>query len=67
MTRRKPRKTNERRNELTMQERYQDVKDFWLKQSPNTRKELLQVPVKELLQGGCHPDVSQLCDQAANV
>jgi hypothetical protein len=42
---------NERRNELTMQERFHDVKDFWLKQSPSRRKELLQVPVKKLLQG----------------
>ncbi len=28
-------KGGDRRNEMTMQERYQDVKDFWLKQAPH--------------------------------
>jgi hypothetical protein len=44
-------KGGDRRNELTMQERYQDVKDFWLKQSPARQRELLKVPIRLLLQG----------------
>lgn len=36
---------------MTMQERYQDVKDFWLKQAPARQKELLRVPIRLLLQG----------------
>ena len=44
-------KGGDRRNEMTMQERYQDVKDFWLKQSPARQKELLRVPIRLLLQG----------------
>ena len=44
-------KGGDRRNELTMQERYQDVKDFWLKQSPARQRELLKIPIRLLLQG----------------
>ncbi len=54
LNRRKARKANERRNELTMQERFQDVKDFWLKQGPTRRRQLLKVPIRRLLQG-VHP------------
>ena len=44
---------------MTMQERYQDVKDFWLKQSPARQKELLRVPIRLLLQGSKqHTDIS---------
>lgn len=51
-TRRKGRnKGSDRRNELTMQERYHDVKDFWLKQSEARKKELLRIPIRLLLQG----------------
>ncbi|CAK0744637.1 hypothetical protein CVIRNUC_001563 [Coccomyxa viridis] len=49
--RKSSRKSGDRRNELTMQERYLDVKDFWLKQSEARQKELLHVPIRALLQG----------------
>ena len=39
---------------MTMQERYLDVKDFWLKQTPVRQKELLRVPIRLLLQGVDH-------------
>ena len=51
--RKSSRKSGDRRNELTMQERYLDVKDFWLKQSEARQKELLHVPIRALLQGLC--------------
>ena len=51
--RKSSRKSGDRRNELTMQERYHDVKDFWLKQSEVRQKELLHVPIRALLQGLC--------------
>ncbi len=54
LNRRKARKASERRIELTMQERFQDVKDFWLKQAPARRRQLLKVPIRRLLQG-VHP------------
>ena len=46
-------KGGDRRNEMTMQERYQDVRDFWLKQSATRQKELLRVPIRLLMQGTC--------------
>ena len=49
--RKSSRKSGDRRNELTMQERYLDVKDFWLKQSEARQKVLLHVPIRALLQG----------------
>ena len=36
---------------MTLQERYQDVKDFWMKQSSARQRELLKVPIRMLLQG----------------
>lgn len=51
LNRRKARKASERRNELTMQERFQDVKDFWLKQTLARQQQLLTVPIRCLLQG----------------
>ena len=51
--RKSSRKSGDRRNELTMQERYLDVKDFWLKQSEARQRELLHVPIRALLQGLC--------------
>ncbi len=58
-------KGGDRRSEMTMQERYQDVKDFWLKQAPARQRDLLRVPIRLLLQGvtpapACHPLVWQL-------
>ena len=44
-------KGSDRRNEMTLQERYQDVKDFWMKQSSARQRELLKVPIRMLLQG----------------
>ena len=61
LNRRKARKASERRNELTMQERFQDVKDFWLKQGPTRRRQLLKVPIRRLLQGGA-PTLPELSD-----
>jgi hypothetical protein len=40
-----------RRPELSLGERFQDVRDFWAKQPPARRRQLLRVPIRRLLQG----------------
>jgi hypothetical protein len=41
----------DRRPELSLGERFQEVRDFWLKQPPARRRQLLRVPIRRLLQG----------------
>lgn len=44
-------KGSDRRLELSLGERFQEVRDFWLKQPPARRRQLLRVPIRRLLQG----------------
>jgi len=51
-SRRKARgKGGERRGEMTLQERYSDVRDFWARLPLARRRSLLRVPIRRLLEG----------------
>ena len=51
-SRRKARgKGGERRCEMTLQERYSDVRDFWARLPLARRRSLLRVPIRRLLEG----------------
>ena len=39
----------DRRAEMTPEECYMDVKDFWLRLSPDQRSALLRVPIRQLI------------------
>jgi len=40
----------DRRAERTLQERYNDVRDFWARLAPEERRKLVRVPVSSLLE-----------------
>ena len=44
-------KGGERRGEMTLQERYNDVRDFWARLPRTHRRALLRVPIRRLLEG----------------
>ena len=47
----KGRSKADRRAEMTPEECYLDVKDFWLRLAPDRRTELLRVPIRQLILG----------------
>lgn len=44
-------KGGERRGEMTLQERFNDVRDFWTRLPRTHRRALLRVPIRRLLEG----------------
>ena len=47
-------KGGERRGEMTLQERFNDVRDFWMRLPRTHCRALLRVPIRRLLEGA-HP------------
>ena len=41
----------DRRAEMTLEERYNDVREFWARLPPQERRKLLRVPLRSLLEG----------------
>ena len=51
-------KGGERRGETTLQERYGDVRDFWMRLPHARRRHVMRVPIRRLLEGACQPRFS---------